>query len=112
MGGKRPDQHNIDPGEAGATNYAWRGEGRSQGEKLKDHDKQLERQTETDDLRRVMNSNEGHGGPGQKAAGAGGSDAAKGRKIEKGTDEESGRRDRVDEQSEESFPASDPPQQP
>jgi hypothetical protein len=31
-------------------------------------------------------------------------------KIPKGTDEES--RDRVDEASEESFPASDPPQQP
>ncbi len=37
MGGKRPDQYQIDPGEAGATDYKFR----DRGEKLHDADKQL-----------------------------------------------------------------------
>jgi hypothetical protein len=66
-------------------------------EHLLERDKQRERQTETDDERKAI-----PGGP---------SEARRGQHVERGPEEEE-TRDRVDEASEESFPASDPPQQP
>jgi hypothetical protein len=101
MGGKRPDQHNIDPAEAGSTDYKWRHEGRSQGEKLAEEDKRhlqanphdqpmVPREEVNPALRELRERKEA---------------SKKGSRPM--TDDE-----KVDEASEESFPASDPPQQP
>jgi hypothetical protein len=91
MGGKRPDQHNIDPGEAGSTDYKRRGEGRSAGESILEEDK---RNLQSNPHDQPMIPEE-QVNPAMREL--------RERKAQAKSD------DLVDEMSEESFPASDPP---
>jgi hypothetical protein len=118
MGGKRPDQHNIDPAEGSSTNHTWRGEGRSGDEHVEDeqktelqsnpHDQPMIPESPTNPAGRELREKKAE----KKAERA----LEAERKIanEPNADSRSEMTDeeRLDETIEESFPASDPPSYP
>ena len=101
MGGKRPDQHNIDPAEGSSTNHQWRGEGRSGDERIETEEKQ-KISTKRHDQPMIPDAGTNPATRDLQDRKAG---ATKKDENRHASDVD----DRVDEASEESFPASDPP---
>ena len=114
MGGKRPDQFNIDPAEGSSTNHTWRGEGRSGDEHIEDeqkaelksnpHDQPMIPEEVTNPAVRELRERKA-----ERARDVERKIEAEPKADTRGemTDEE-----KLDETIEESFPASDPPSYP
>jgi hypothetical protein len=113
MGGKRPDQHNIDPAEGSSSDHKWRGEGRSGDEHIKDDEKQRFQSAEPGQpmIPRTGTNPALREHQERKAGGAGERSVAEPNPNEnpKPARSRPDVDDKVDETSEESFPASDPP---